>query len=532
MMNIVFPSMIALPEYNFLGSSVNHVLLAFLLLAIINTLRTRGRIFFLEQEKDFLLDVIHRTTSSLTITKNMHEELVLDNIPPLVSTKVRRLVMQIDDAINLNTCALSASLGKMDDKFKTDEYELYTYITSLVNRYREYAENCRVELNLFADAGYRICNIPEIAFTSALQGLVKRSIDSTRPNGSVNISVLCKDDQWSMEISNCSPERYYVKYFGQFLTFVKICCGGSLRFIWHVVRRHGGKISGYELGKSVYYKITAPLSTNDALMADTSDTGQLPHIVLIMADRKLSGYLKAALSDEYRVSVYEHYEQITIPLSNDNTDIFIIDAEPENREVCSKIKNNKQTSDVPILLLIPSNDAEDLKEFEEWRADRILPRMVPVKRLKAELLSIREERKQQLERVVRLVNTDFSAGFPEDLMLSEEDAQIMRKINGFLEEHLGEKIKIDMLAQELTRCTTRLFMLVKRITNVSPTCYILYFKMERAPKMLLNQQLSIGEVATMLGYGTDKYFGIVFRKYYGCSPKEYREKYVKCSRSR
>lgn len=530
MMNILSYSLIALPEH-LLDNSANYALLALLLLMVTKLMRVLRKISFLEQKNEFLLNGIHQVTGLLMSNKTMHEKLAADNLPPLVDIGVRRLTADIDNIINYNKSTLFISEGKKDGSLKTGGYELYSYITSLVNQYREYAENCRVELNLCKDAGYKSFSINEMAFTIALQRLVKRSIDKTRPNGSVNIVVSCPDDRCHLQISNSSPGKYYRKYLGLFFMALKAFCCGQLRFIWHVVRLNGGVITGYELGGTARYQIKVPLASDHSPVPTAENAGydiragKQPHIVLIMKDSELSGYMKDTFSHLYRVSIYEHYEQITNPLSRENTDIIIIDTEYSG--LCSKIKNNKQTSDVPVLLLAASNDAEELKELTKCRADRILPRTVSAERLIAEIHFMLEESEQWIERVKKLVTTDFSAGFPEDLLLSKEDAGILQKINGFLEKHLDKKIKITTLASELGVSPTKLYMLVTRITKVNTTYYILCFKMERAQKLLLTEEWSIADVATKLGFSVDKYFGIVFKKYFDCAPKDYRAKYGK-----
>lgn len=526
-MNILSYVVIALPEYNFLDGSVNHVVLAFLLLVIINSLWMRRRMYFLQQKNKLLLNAFHQTNNSLMLIESIHQELAAENLPPLVAVTVRRLTAQIGDIISSNKSVLTIPQRNRDGELKTDEYELYSYIASLVNRHREHAENCQVKLNVYKDAGYGVCHINEMAFTAALHDLLKRSIDCTQPGGSVNIIVSCRDDRWSMEISNHSSGKDYRKYFGLFLTFGKICCGSNPGLIWQVVRAHGGNISGYEWGKWVDYRITVPLGDNNSPVSAVEDgdhADELPHVVFIMKDKELSGYLKDSLSRSYRVSVYEHYKQITVPLSDENTDIIIIDEEAEDSNICSRIKKNKLTSDVPVLLLTTSNDAEHLKELKKCRADRFLQRTVTVERLEAELFFIREESKQQFERVIRLVNTDFSAGFPEDLMLSEKEAGIMKKINEFLKEHLAEKFEQKKLAEELAMSKSKLFYTVKGITKVNVVRYNIFFKMEQAKKLLLTREYTVGEVANKVGYEEGQYLGKIFKKYYNCTPTEFMEK--------
>ena len=526
-MNILSYSLIALSWYTVLGNSTNYVLLAFLILTLMSYMWLLRRISFLQQKSDFCLKAIHKTNNSLMNTRSMLEDLASGNIPYSISTLIKRIAEQTGDIIHSNKGALSLYERKSVGNFNTDEYELYTYLTSLINHSREYAEHCGVKLNVCKDAGYGGCHINETALTAALQGLVERSIENTPPEGSVDLVVSCQDGRWSLEISNCPSVKGYQRYLGLFFTSMKVSCSGNLRFIWQVVRSHGGKITGYELGSSSYYKITIPLSEDNPLMEEISNTSKLPHILLVMKDKELSGYLQTALSRLYRVSVYEHYENISDSITHWNTDIILVDEAAGDIRLCSEIKSNKRTSDVTVLLLTASEDVEDREEIKECGADGFLPRLVHTERLRTELHAVMEERKQKVERVIKLVNTDTSADFSQDLMLSEADAGIMRKINGILEAHLTEICKREELARDLGVCRTNLYTLVRRITMVSPTYYILSFKMEKAKKLLLARQYTVEETATLVGYGNGRYFGKQFKKYCGVSPKEYVKKHGK-----
>jgi len=48
-------------------------------------------------------------------------------------------------------------------------------------------------------------------------------------------------------------------------------------------------------------------------------------------------------------------------------------------------------------------------------------------------------------------------------------------------------------------------------------------RMEKAVYMLKSTNKKIYEITTELGYQNPQYFSKIFRKYYGCTPNEYRD---------
>ena len=66
--------------------------------------------------------------------------------------------------------------------------------------------------------------------------------------------------------------------------------------------------------------------------------------------------------------------------------------------------------------------------------------------------------------------------------------------------------------------------LIKQNTGLSFTALIKKIRMNRAVEYLLGTELSIGEVAELVGYHSTDHFSRVFRSAYGVSPQEYRRR--------
>jgi len=62
----------------------------------------------------------------------------------------------------------------------------------------------------------------------------------------------------------------------------------------------------------------------------------------------------------------------------------------------------------------------------------------------------------------------------------------------------------------------------KQITGESFMEYLIRRRMETARELLKNGTLKIQDVAVKTGYSNQRYFASCFKKYYGCTPTEYR----------
>lgn len=90
--------------------------------------------------------------------------------------------------------------------------------------------------------------------------------------------------------------------------------------------------------------------------------------------------------------------------------------------------------------------------------------------------------------------------------------------------HIEDKPDIHMLAARLGYSDYYFSNKFKKETGISVRDFIMKQKIERAKELLLNSNLDILDISNILGYGSQSYFGDVFRKTMGISPGEFRGK--------
>ncbi|MFI3253977.1 MAG: helix-turn-helix transcriptional regulator [Eubacteriales bacterium] len=57
--------------------------------------------------------------------------------------------------------------------------------------------------------------------------------------------------------------------------------------------------------------------------------------------------------------------------------------------------------------------------------------------------------------------------------------------------------------------------------GISPTKYLIAYKLEQSKTLLLTENLYVDTVANLVGFSCGNYFSKVFRKHYNMSPSEY-----------
>ncbi len=92
-----------------------------------------------------------------------------------------------------------------------------------------------------------------------------------------------------------------------------------------------------------------------------------------------------------------------------------------------------------------------------------------------------------------------------------------------LEKHLDMEWSVDQMARECEIGKTRFIDYCKRITNMTPSQYLTYLRVEKASKILRNSpNLSILEIALDCGFSSSQYFASCFKKQKGRTPSLYR----------
>ncbi|MBD1420844.1 hybrid sensor histidine kinase/response regulator transcription factor [Sphingobacterium chuzhouense] len=251
-----------------------------------------------------------------------------------------------------------------------------------------------------------------------------------------------------------------------------------------------------------------------------------PTILLVEDNEELLAFVREILMPLFNVIVatdgLQGFEKATVA----QPDIIISDVMMPNlsgTELCAKLKNNFDTSHIPIILLTARAAVEHQLEGLRVGADDYV-----VKPFHSELL---------IQRCNNLINSrnllkkrffkEPDSDSKELVGTSEVDRAFLEKATAIVESRLESELDIGILAQELGLSRSSLFSKLKGITGLTPNVFISTIRLKKAAFLLLHSpELNIGEVAYTMGFSSPRYFNKCFREQFGCSPQEYRKKHA------
>lgn len=115
----------------------------------------------------------------------------------------------------------------------------------------------------------------------------------------------------------------------------------------------------------------------------------------------------------------------------------------------------------------------------------------------------------------------YTYNCPNETLTGE---QLMRYRNMFayVNENYKDNIKAADLGNEFGFSTAYIYELSKLTKGFQKR--INFLKLGKAQELLFYTDMSINQVSEESGFSTVKYFYKIFKSYYGCTPKEYKEK--------
>ncbi|QJD83947.1 AraC family transcriptional regulator [Cohnella herbarum] len=100
----------------------------------------------------------------------------------------------------------------------------------------------------------------------------------------------------------------------------------------------------------------------------------------------------------------------------------------------------------------------------------------------------------------------------------------LKPVLDFVESRLEERISVEDACRLANMSYYYFVKFFKKIMGFSFTEYVNFRKIKRAEQLLLTRDLSVGEVGDQIGMANMAHFYKMFKRFNGCSPKEFQRK--------
>jgi len=505
----------------------------------------------------FLTNVSHefRTPLSLIITPM---EKLIRQAPD--SEKQQLQMIQRNGRRLLNLVNQLLDFRKMEVqelKLHAKTGDIIQFIQELSYSFSDVAERKNISLTFESDRNNLITLFDHDKIERILFNLLSNAFKFTPQGGvvKVSVSISCQENGKAallLKISDSGigiPADKLEKIFERFFqhdipdSMVNQGSGIGLSITREFVKLHGGTI-GVEskVNEGTTFKVmllfkeqeiqkiesAAPVpiyigSENRQLL--NSDTefewkSKKPVLLLVEDNEDFRFYLKDNLKEYYQVAEAGNGKEGWQKILAQHPDLIVSDVsmpEMNGIELCEKIKSDKRTAHIPVILLTAlTTEDQQLKGLGTGASDYM------TKPFNFEILlsKIRNLLQQQaLSKKTYRKQLDIK---PADSEIESVDDKFIRQLSGHIEKNLSDPgYTVDQLSADMNMSRVGLYKKILPLTGKSPIEYIRSYRLKKSKPILLKSQLTIAEVAYAVGFSNPKHFSKYFKQEFGILPSAY-----------
>lgn len=115
---------------------------------------------------------------------------------------------------------------------------------------------------------------------------------------------------------------------------------------------------------------------------------------------------------------------------------------------------------------------------------------------------------------------------PNKIAVNSVDETFLTKAKEVVEKYIAdENFSVEQFSDEMAMSRVQIHRKLRALTDQSASQFIVSLRLQRAVDLMKQSAGTVSEIAYMTGFNTPHYFGKCFRKQFGCSPSEYKEKH-------
>ncbi|MEO7768244.1 MAG: DUF4982 domain-containing protein, partial [Ferruginibacter sp.] len=186
-------------------------------------------------------------------------------------------------------------------------------------------------------------------------------------------------------------------------------------------------------------------------------------------------------------------------------------------EPCRKIKSDKRTGHIPIILLTAlTDDADQLKGLKTGANDYL------TKPFNFEILNIRIRNLFDLNESLKNTYTRQLKIVTPEIELQSEDDKLMLAISQYIEDNLySPKLSVEDLSRHVCMSRGSLYSKIVNLTGETPVEFIRSVKLNKAAVLLENSDMKIAQIGYTVGFTSPNYFARAFKAKFNLLPSEY-----------
>lgn len=522
-----------------------------------------------ESKLRFFMNISHEIRTPLTLIISPLEELMKTDLEPIRSGiyhTIHRNAMRLMSQLNQMMDLRKIDAGKM--VMNLEHTDLISFSQDIAMLFEQQAKVKSISFHFVHSQDTVPVNIDRHNFDKVLMNILSNAFKYTHTGGNITMTIaetevtdeLTGTPLVSIEVSDDGekiPEDKLEKIFERFyqassaINNRQAGTGIGLDLTRSLVEMHGGTITAHNnADRGCTFTVCLPTAAGHTLpekdstqaaepasdlMIHTADTDKAeeveiirskavtnPLIVIAEDDTEIRQYLSQELEKNFRIIACSDGKTALTAILKYQPQLIISDVmmpEMDGNELCTKVRHNVNTNDIPIILLTAKDRDDDRLVGLETGADAYITKpfnMDILKRTMINLINMRNVMKN------KILGGEEQNDKIDEVKVDSPDDKLLQRVMAVINDNLtNEELSVKLISQEVGISRVHLYRKMKELTNQTPHDLIRNIRLKQAAKLLSNGRHNITEVMTACGFTNLASFSTQFKKMYGMSPREY-----------
>lgn len=247
---------------------------------------------------------------------------------------------------------------------------------------------------------------------------------------------------------------------------------------------------------------------------------ELPTILLVEDNQDFRSYLKETLRISYNVVEAANGKEGWQKTLSNHPKLIVSDISMpvmSGIELCLKIKSDKRTCHIPVILLTALTGEQDqLKGLKTGAHDYI------TKPFNSEVLNTKIKNLLNLDTILKNTYTKQIKAPSPGVEHQSSDEVLLHSIVLYLEENLtNPQLSVEELSRHVGMSRSSLYFKLLELTGQTPVEYIRSVKLDKAAALLEKTDMNVAQIAYSVGFSTPNYFAKSFKAKFKVLPSEY-----------
>ena len=246
--------------------------------------------------------------------------------------------------------------------------------------------------------------------------------------------------------------------------------------------------------------------------------------MIVDDNRDFLSYMVSELSGHFNVVPASGGESCLEKLHKVQPDVLVSDVMMpgmDGFELTRRVKNDIETSHIPVILLTARTSDDIRLEGYETGADAYLTKPFKMDILEARIRNLIDERQRRI--------SSFSASAeirPANVAVNTLDEKLMDGIMESIQKNMDNPdYSVEELSSDVNMHRMNLYRKLQSLVGMTPSEFIRTIRLKKAAQILSERpDISISELADMVGFNTPKYLTRYFKEMFGCTPSQYAGK--------